>query len=217
MIVLAAGAAYDAIKKQEVTMMTFGEKLQNTRKGAGLSQEQLAEKLSVSRSAVAKWENDNGIPDIDNLKAIAQLLDVSIDYLLENGSSLEFDVMREPIDINAFEKSKKRKFRHDTVVLSKFPDADSIIPLWREKKLSKWETGFEWILSPAFGAFDFIDKVDNDGYYYLVEKKGQQYLVNVSREFVTSSKLVRRIDEQKFTIGKHKFKRLDPQELVEKV
>jgi len=202
--------------KKEVTIMTFGEKLQDARKRTGLSQEQLAEKLSVSRSAVAKWENDKGMPDIDNLKAIAQLLDVSIDYLLDDGSTLEFEVMREPIDINSFEKSKKRKFRHDTVVLSKFPDADSIIPLWREKKLSKWELAFEWILSPTFGVFDFIDQVDNYGYFYLVEKKGQQYLVNVSKEFITSSQLARRINEKKFTVGKYKFKRLDPQELVEK-
>ena len=196
--------------------MTFGEKLQNSRKRAGLSQEQLAEKLSVSRSAVAKWENDNGMPDIDNLKAIAQLLDVSIDYLLDDGGTLEFEVMREPIDINSFEKSQKRKSRYDTAVLSKFPDADSIIPLWREKKLSKVETAIEWTLSPVFGLFDFVDQVDNYGYYYLVEQKDRQYLVNVSKEFVTSSRLARRINEKKFTIGKHKFKRLDPQELVEK-
>ncbi|HHW94671.1 MAG TPA: helix-turn-helix transcriptional regulator [Mogibacterium sp.] len=195
--------------------MTFGEKLQDSRKKAGLSQEQLAEKLSVSRSAVAKWENDNGMPDIDNFKAIAQLLDVSIDYLLANGSTLEFEVMREPIDINSFEKSK-RNFRHDTVVVSKFPDADSIIPLWREKKLSKWETAYEWIIGPFFGMFDTMDKIHDNSYYYLVEQKDQQYLVNVSNEFVTTSKLTRRINEKKFIIGKYKFKRLDPQDLGKK-
>ena len=44
--------------------MTLGEKLKIARKQAGLSQEQLSEKLGVSRSAVAKWETDNGIPDV---------------------------------------------------------------------------------------------------------------------------------------------------------
>lgn len=196
--------------------MTLGEKLKESRKRAGLSQEQLAKKLSVSRSAVAKWENDNGMPDIENLKAIAQLLDVSIDYLLDDGSTLEFEVMHEPIDIKLFEKSGKRKSRYDTAILSKYPDAESIVPLWREKKLSKWETVFEWLLSPVFGVFDFMDKVDNYGYYYLVEYKGRQYLVNVGKEFITSSVLARRINEKTFTIGKHKFKRMDPQELIEK-
>lgn len=196
--------------------MTFAEKLQDSRKRAGLSQEQLAEKLSVSRSAVAKWENDNGMPDIDNLKAIAQLLDVSIDYLLDDGGTLAFDVMREPVDINAFEKSKKRKSRYDTAVLSKFSDADSIIPLWRQKKLNKWEHAFEWILSPVFGVFDFMDKVEDGGYYYLVEQKRPSVFGQCEQGVCYVIKLTRRINEKKFTIGKHKFKRLDPQELVEK-
>ena len=62
--------------------MTFGEKLKEARKDAGLSQEQFAEKLSVSRSAVAKWEAGGGMPDINNLKAMAQLLvNVSADFI----------------------------------------------------------------------------------------------------------------------------------------
>jgi transcriptional regulator with XRE-family HTH domain len=44
--------------------MTFAEKLKSIRKQAGMSQEQLAEKLGVSRQAVTKWETDAGIPDI---------------------------------------------------------------------------------------------------------------------------------------------------------
>ena len=63
--------------------MTLGEKLKEARKKVGISQEQLSEKLGVSRSAVAKWETDNGIPDIDNLKTVSRLLNVSIDYLLD--------------------------------------------------------------------------------------------------------------------------------------
>lgn len=62
--------------------MTFGEKLKEARKTEGLSQEQFAEKMNVSRSAVAKWENDIGIPDVSNLKCMAKLLNVSIDCLL---------------------------------------------------------------------------------------------------------------------------------------
>lgn len=69
--------------------MTLGEKLKEARKQAGLSQEQLSEKLRISRSAVAKWETDKGIPDIDNLKALSQLFSVSIDYLVDNGEELD--------------------------------------------------------------------------------------------------------------------------------
>lgn len=64
--------------------MTFAEKLKACRKQAGLSQEQLAEKLGVSRQAVTKWETDAGIPDIENIMAISALFDISIDELLSN-------------------------------------------------------------------------------------------------------------------------------------
>lgn len=50
--------------------MTLGEKIKEARKQAGLTQEQVAEKLMVSRQAVTKWETDKGIPDIENLKNI---------------------------------------------------------------------------------------------------------------------------------------------------
>ena len=64
--------------------MTFAEKLTSIRKQAGMSQEQLAEKLGVSRQAVTKWETDSGIPDIENMMAISVLFDISIDELLSN-------------------------------------------------------------------------------------------------------------------------------------
>ena len=54
--------------------MTLSEKLQNLRKAAGLSQEQLAERLNVTRQAVSKWETGEGKPDIDNLLPLAKLL-----------------------------------------------------------------------------------------------------------------------------------------------
>lgn len=64
--------------------MTFAEKLKSIRKQAGMSQEQLTEKLGVSRQAVTKWETDSGIPDIENMMAISALFDISIDELLSN-------------------------------------------------------------------------------------------------------------------------------------
>lgn len=77
--------------------MTFGEKLKEARKKIGLSQEQFAEKLNISRSAVAKWESNIGIPDVSNLKSIAKLLNVSIDSLLdvETDTSAEADTSTE--------------------------------------------------------------------------------------------------------------------------
>ena len=62
--------------------MEFHKKLQDLRKQKGLTQEELAEALYVSRTAISKWESGRGYPNIDSLKAIAQFFGVTIDELL---------------------------------------------------------------------------------------------------------------------------------------
>ena len=62
--------------------MEFGEKLQELRKSHGLTQEELAEALYVSRTAVSKWESGRGYPSIDSLKEISKFFSVTIDDLL---------------------------------------------------------------------------------------------------------------------------------------
>lgn len=62
--------------------MDFGTKLQELRKGRGLTQEELAAALYVSRTAVSKWESGRGYPNIDSLKAVATFFSVSVDALL---------------------------------------------------------------------------------------------------------------------------------------
>lgn len=69
--------------------MTFAEKLKSIRRQADMSQEQLAEKLGVSRQAVTKWETDTGIPDIENIMAISALFDISIDRLLSDEKGMK--------------------------------------------------------------------------------------------------------------------------------
>ena len=64
--------------------MIFSEKLQLIRKSKGLTQEELAEKLEVSRQAVAKWESGQVYPDINNLIQISNLFNVTVDYLVKD-------------------------------------------------------------------------------------------------------------------------------------
>ena len=64
--------------------MEFNEKLQELRKSKDLTQEELAEKLYVSRTAVSKWESGRGYPNIDSLKEISMFFSVSIDELLSS-------------------------------------------------------------------------------------------------------------------------------------
>ena len=61
--------------------LSLGQFIASRRKHLGHTQEELAAKIGVSKSAVAKWETDGGLPDRDNLRRIADVLNVSVDDL----------------------------------------------------------------------------------------------------------------------------------------
>jgi transcriptional regulator with XRE-family HTH domain len=64
--------------------MEFSQKLQELRRQKGLTQEQLAAALFVSRTAVSKWESGRGYPGIDSLKTLAKFFEISVDELLSS-------------------------------------------------------------------------------------------------------------------------------------
>lgn len=72
--------------------MTFGEKLQSLRKSRGWSQEQLAERIAVSRQAVSKWESGAAVPDTGNVLELSRLFGVSTDYLLHDDYTGDDDI-----------------------------------------------------------------------------------------------------------------------------
>lgn len=73
---------------ESVAYMEFHEKLQRLRKQRGITQEELAQALFVSRTAVSKWESGRGYPNLDSLKAIAKFYAVTVDELLSGGEIL---------------------------------------------------------------------------------------------------------------------------------
>ena len=197
--------------------MTFGEKLKLARKNAALTQEQLADKLMVSRQAITKWESDKGMPDIDNLRRLAQLLDVSIDYLLDNGEQLDLSVMREPINLDNYRYIKKKGGRwskkvgrKDMVVREKFPNAE-IHALYGKQRLTRSEkiiSNVFGFIFYAFGIPELINACKNaDKEFYLVNDSDKQFLVTVTGEFIESRKLAEKITQKQFEIGNFKFTR----------
>lgn len=68
--------------KNELAANKLGQKIKNLRRNAGLTQEKFAEKLGVSRTAVAKWENGYAEPTLQNIIGISEIFDVSSDFLL---------------------------------------------------------------------------------------------------------------------------------------
>lgn len=67
--------------------MNFSEKLKEIRKNEGLSQEQLAEKIGVSRQAITKWETGKGLPDVENMVIIAEIFKTTLDELLRDSGA----------------------------------------------------------------------------------------------------------------------------------
>ncbi|MBQ9773999.1 MAG: helix-turn-helix transcriptional regulator [Clostridia bacterium] len=64
--------------------MTFGEKLKKLRTEHKLTQDELAERIYVTRTAISKWETDKGYPSIDSLKQLSSLFGISIDALISD-------------------------------------------------------------------------------------------------------------------------------------
>lgn len=67
--------------------MTLGQRIHTLRSAAGLSQEQLAERLDVSRQAISKWELDTSAPDLDKLVLLGNLFGISLDQLVKGEPS----------------------------------------------------------------------------------------------------------------------------------
>lgn len=69
--------------------MTIGEKIKLLRTEKGITQEALAENLNVSRSAIAKWETNSGVPEVSNLIVISKLFDISVDELIDDNKKIK--------------------------------------------------------------------------------------------------------------------------------
>lgn len=78
-------------EQKEMLNMKLAEKIYQERRKLGLSQEQFAERMDISRQAVSKWESGQSMPDLDKIVAMSQIFGVSTDYLLkeEEGASEE--------------------------------------------------------------------------------------------------------------------------------
>ena len=125
--------------------MEFNEKLQELRNSRGLTQEELAEALFVSRTAISKWESGRGYPSIDSLKEISRYFSVSIDVLL-SGDQL----------IMIAEKENKSNLNSVCDLLLGFVDLFSLLliflPLY-----TKPSNGYSY-------AVNLFGYVDNDAY-----------------------------------------------------
>ena len=189
--------------------MTLGEKIRYARKCCNLSQGQLAEKMCVSRSAIAKWETDKGLPDVENLKMLSRLLHISVDALLEDNADT---IIRQPYSLTALGRGCK-KVRKDRLMRQRFPDA-AISPLQGRPELNEQDgilDSTRGFLTPVpFGSPEFMKSVkDLDRSFYLVEQEGEQFFVTVTDEHLEICPMEQKLTEKTFQIGSWIFVRCD--------
>lgn len=192
--------------------MKLSEKIKTYRKTFDLSQEQLAEKLNVSRQVITKWETEGGLPEISNLKALAELFNVSVDYLLDDNKIIEYPILKEKYTI----EGKKNNFnnRYDYVVsLLKEKYKDNAIIYG----LTEIEHGERNIITKTASFFTlklsdisyFTQWLGELAIWFLVEKNNQKLLIKVTKDFIETSDISNIIDTNNFTYNKNKFKRLN--------
>jgi len=189
--------------------MTLADKLKEARKNAGLTQVELAEKLCVSRQAITKWESGKGIPDVENLKMISKVLNVSIDFLLDDEDILDKTVIKEQINLGDYVKEGKLRSKKDAVVYAKYPNAD-ITPLLAKKKSTKGQKMFGellgWLTDAPFGTDEVFNQIaDAHNAYYMVQQDDKQIFVTVTDEFIESRIMAKKITGSKFEMGDYKF------------
>ncbi|EPI41501.1 helix-turn-helix transcriptional regulator [Gardnerella vaginalis] len=203
------------------SVISLGEKIKKARLEAGLTQEELSELLMVSRAAVAKWETNRGLPDIENLKFIASALSVSVDYLLDENNSVDFSITKKPINLNKYgfdgrlSSFKKLKIK-EQIVLDEYPDSEinmlTVVKTYNsssEKMVDNFVGWFSTLLGglPLFGTYDFSKAVSTLGadQYYLVDKKDKQYFVLITDEYIISRIMGVAFNSKKFRIGDKEF------------
>ena len=179
--------------------MTFGEKLKPARLQAGYTQEELAAILTVSRAAIAKWESDRGMPDVTNLKALAEVLNISTDYLLDDGSSIDLSVTKKAIDLRKYgDQGKLSRLKKigikEKIIREEYPDAQIIRLTVTKIKNTKRETiadeaigWFALLLGgiPLFGTQEMGKTINTlDHQYYLVNEYKRQLFVLMTDEFM---------------------------------
>ena len=182
--------------------MTLGQKLKEIRKKFGLSQEQLAEIINVSRQAITKWETDAGLPDTENLKELSRIFEISINYLLDNNNELPLLVMKKKLDKDNY---KNKISSYEEVLKEYYPAPWKIYILTREKKMSKLEGIFDFIIGA--GTIDVADALNDMSPYYLAIKDNIKLLVNIKDWVLEVKELNPDINEKKFIVDKNIFRK----------
>lgn len=131
--------------------MNISEKILNLRKAHNLTQEQLAEKLNVSRQSVSKWESGQAMPEVEKLTALSSIFNVTTDYLLKPSEIDELAIKAEVLErqqeeLKAENNKQKLKQRNILTCICIYIVSFAVIMLLNA---IKWEIEFLWNIFPG--------------------------------------------------------------------
>lgn len=183
--------------------MTFGEKLKEIRKRFGLTQEKLSGLINVSRQAITKWENDEGLPDITNLQELSKLFGITIDYLLDKDNNLPALTLRKELDKD---KYKSKLSMYDEVLKEYFDESYEIYNLSRSKKMNIVENLIDTFIVPEIGPVSTADALSDLSPYYLVKKDDLKFLVNIKNYVLEIIELPNNTSDKKIIYNRNIFR-----------
>lgn len=165
--------------------MLFNEKLKMLRKESGFTQEELAEKLNVSRQAITKWESGEGTPDIENLKLISNLFNTTIDNLIKEEKNVNIE------NLNKFKFSEELEINHTKhfdINLGNFEEVN-ILP-------NSEETVRIELLSSKYENLDELFKVKFDDLYNKldIDVKNNKKIDNIIFNIYLPEKYIEEIE-----------------------
>ena len=182
--------------------MTLGEKLKDIRKRFGLSQEQLAEIMNVSRQAITKWETDKGMPDVMNLQELAKVFGVTVDYFLSDEGTSAVKIMTKALDKT---KYKSKLSAYNEILKEFYGEPWEVYVLSRSKKFKLTDFIIDTLTAPEISPVDTADMLSDMSPYYLAKKDGVKLLVNIRKWVLTAVELPSDTNEKKFTYCKDAF------------
>ena len=180
----------------------IGKFIAELRKEKNMTQQQLGDKIGVSFKTISKWETDAGLPDTENLKELSRIFEISIDYLLDNNNELPLLVMKKKLDKDNY---KNKISSYEEVLKEYYPAPWKIYILTREKKMSKLEGIFDFIIGA--GTIDVADALNDMSPYYLAIKDNIKLLVNIKDWVLEVKELNPDINEKKFIVDKNIFRK----------
>ena len=141
--------------------MTTGEIIQNKRKQLGWSQDQLAEKLNISRQSISKWEQDLALPDLENGSKLCEVLRITVEELLHPTSKISEKQTNTENSFQSAEKLVKKRWHFSVLYLAfiglSFSVAGFIFKLISEAMNKQFQNNVNGMFGGITGLFPNLD------------------------------------------------------------